>query len=102
MKKIFIMTGEFSGDIHAGNVVKELLKMYPEVEIQGIGGENLKAAGVKLFSSNEKMGAMGISPKILFDHITLGKRVVDYIANVYKPDLILLVDYGAFNLNVAK
>src|SRR5574344_1540800 len=102
MKKIFIMTGELSGDIHASNVVKELLKIYPDVEIQGIGGANLKEAGVKLFSSNEKMGAMGISPKILFDHITLGERVVKYLVNDYKPDLILLIDYGAFNLNVAK
>ena len=48
------------------------------------------------------MSAMGLTPKILFDHITLGKRVVDYIKNQYKPDLVLLIDYGGFNLNISK
>lgn len=102
MKKIFIITGEYSGDIHAANVVKALRNMYKDVEIEGIGGENLQAAGVKLFSNQKKMGAMGISPAILFNHIILGKKVVNYIINDYKPDIVLLIDYGAFNLNVSK
>jgi len=102
MKKIFIMTGEHSGDIHASKVVNELKNIYPDLTIEGIGGENLKKAGVKLFSTNEKMSAVGFSFKMLFDHITLGKRVVDYITKEYKPDLVLLIDYGAFNLNIAK
>ena len=77
MKKIFIITGEHSGDIHAGKVVNELKSICSEeLVIEGIGGENLKNAGVKLFSTQEKMSAMGISFKILLDHITLGKSVV--------------------------
>lgn len=102
MKKIFIITGEHSGDIHASKVVDELKKIYSDVQIEGIGGENLKNAGVKLFSDHKKMSAMGISFKILIDHLNLGKRLVDYLKNDYKPDLVLLIDYGAFNLNVAK
>ena len=102
MKKIFIVTGEYSGDIHASRVVQALRANYSDLEIEGIGGENLKAQGVKLFSDQKKMGAMGISPAILFNHIMLGKRVVDYIINEFKPDLVLLTDYGAFNLNISK
>lgn len=103
MKKLFIITGEHSGDIHAGKVVEELKKICnSDLVIEGIGGENLEKAGVKLFSDQKKMSAMGISLKILIDHITLGKRVVDYLTKEYKPDLVLLIDYGAFNLNVAK
>lgn len=102
MQKIFIITGEHSGDIHAGKVVEELKKNRSDLIIEGIGGENLKNAGVKLFSTQEKMSAMGISLKILLDHITLGKRLVNYLVNDFKPDLVLLIDYGAFNLNVAK
>ena len=79
MKKIFIVTGDYSGDIHAGRVVEILKQQNPDIEIEGIGGENLKNAGVKLFSSQHKMGAVGITPKILIDHLTLGKRTVDYI-----------------------
>lgn len=105
MKKIFIITGEHSGDIHASKVVEELRKVYPndsDLIIEGIGGENLKNAGVKLFSSHDKMSAMGFSFKMLFDHINLGKTIVDYLTKEYKPDLVLLIDYGAFNLNIAK
>jgi len=102
MQKLFIITGEHSGDIHAAKVVNELKKTCPDLEIEGIGGENLKNAGVKLFSGQEKMSAVGFSFKILFDHLTLGKRLVEYLTNEFKPDLVLLIDYGAFNLNVAK
>lgn len=101
-KKIFIITGEYSGDIHAGCVVRALKEKYSDIEIEGIGGENLKVAGVKLFSDQKKMGAVGISPAIIFNHFLLGKRVVNYILNEYKPDLVLMTDYGAFNLSVSK
>ena len=102
MKKIFIITGEYSGDIHAGKVAEELRKLNPDIEMEGIGGENLKNAGVKLFSDQKKMGAVGLSPKIILDHFTLGKRVVDYLTKEYHPDLVLLTDYGAFNLSISK
>ena len=45
---------------------------------------------------------MGLTPKILFDHLTLGKRLVDYLTKEYKPDMVLLIDYGGFNLNISK
>lgn len=102
MKKIFIITGEYSGDIHASKVAECLKKKNPDIIIEGIGGENLKSAGVKLFSDQKKMGAVGLSPRIIIDHLTLGKRVVNYLTKEYKPDLVLLIDYGAFNLAVSK
>jgi lipid-A-disaccharide synthase len=48
------------------------------------------------------MGQVGLGAKIIFDHITLGRRVVDYLTKEFKPDLVLLIDYGAFNLNISK
>lgn len=103
-KKLFIITGELSGDKHASLVVQNLLENREDIEIEAIGGENLKKTGVKLFVDHSKahMSAMGLTPKILFDHLTLGKRVVDYLKNEYKPDLVLLIDYGGFNLNMSK
>lgn len=102
-KRLFIITGELSGDKHASLIVKNLLENRNDIEIEAIGGENLKKLGVKLFVDHSKahMSAMGLTPKILFDHITLGKRVVDYLKNEYKPDLVLLIDYGGFNLNIS-
>lgn len=102
MKKLFIITGEYSGDIHASHVVEALRAVNPDIEIEGIGGENLRRAGVNLFSDQKKMGAVGLSPKIVIDHLLLGKRVVDYLIKEYKPDLVLLIDYGVFNLNISK
>lgn len=103
-KKLFVVTGELSGDKHASLVVKNLLKNRDDIEVEAIGGENLKSLGIKLFvdHSQAHMSAMGLTPKILFDHLTLGKRLVDYLKNVYKPDLVLLIDYGGFNLNISK
>ncbi|MBR6301487.1 lipid-A-disaccharide synthase [bacterium] len=101
-KKLFIITGEYSGDMHAANVVKQLKALGSELEIEAIGGINLESQGVKLFADHRKMSAMGISPKIIIDHYKLGKSLVNYLTNDYKPDLVLLIDYGAFNLSVAK
>lgn len=102
MKKVFIITGEYSGDIHAAHVAEALRKLDPSVEIEGVGGENLRNAGVKLFSDQKKMGAVGLTPKIITDHFILGKKIVDYLTKEYKPDLVLLIDYGVFNLNISK
>ncbi len=102
MKKLFIITGEYSGDIHAANVVRELKALDCDLQIEAVGGINLENEGVKLFADQSKMSAMGISPKILYNHYKLGKSIVDYLKNEYKPDLVLLVDYGAFNLSIAK
>lgn len=102
MKKLFIITGEYSGDMHAANVVRELKALDCDLQIEAIGGMKLAQEGVKLFADQSQMSAMGISPKIIFNHYKLGKSLVDYLKNDYKPDLVLLIDYGAFNLSVAK
>jgi len=101
-KKLFIITGDYSGDKHAGAVVSELKKLNPDIIIEGVGGLNLKNAGVKLFSTQEKMNKMGLTPKTIIEHFSLGRRIIDYLKNEFHPDLVLLVDYGAFNLQISK
>ena len=102
MKKIFIITGEYSGDMHAGRVAEILKQENPDIEIEGIGGENLQKAGAKIFCDHSKMSGFGLNLKMIIDHLSLEKKVADYILNSYKPDLVLLIDYGTFNLRVAK
>ena len=102
IKKVFIITGEHSGDIHASKVARQLFELNPDITIEGVGGENLKSAGVKLFSDHKKMGAVGISPSIIFSHYILGKKIVDYLTKEFKPDIVILTDYGAFNLSISK
>ena len=85
MKKIFIITGEYSGDIHAGRVAEILKQRNPEIEIEGIGSINLQNAGAKLFCDHSKMSGFGFSLKMAMDHLSLEKKVSDYILNEYKP-----------------
>lgn len=102
-KKIFIVTGEHSGDLHASFIVKELKENCPNIQIEAIGGNHLEEEGVKLFSDHSKMAVVGLDAiKSLFSHIKLGKRLVDYLTKQYKPDIVLLIDYGGFNLRIAK
>lgn len=101
-KKIFIVTGEHSGDVHASFIVKELRKTNTELQIEAIGGECLRSEGVKLFCDHSKMAVVGLDAlKSVFSHIQLGKNLVDYLTKEYKPDLVLLIDYGGFNLRIA-
>lgn len=102
MKKLFIITGDYSGDIHAGKVAEEIKKLNPDIEIEGVGGENLKNAGVKLLATQKKMGAVGLSPKIVIDHYILGRKILKHLKTEFKADAVLLIDYGAFNLSISR
>ena len=75
MKKVFIITGEYSGDMHGGRVAEILKQRMPEIQIEGIGGENLIKAGAKLFCDHSKMSGFGFSLKMAFDHLKLEKKV---------------------------
>ncbi len=101
IKKIFIITGDYSGDKHASGVAKELKKLSPNIVIEGVGGINLERAGVKLLFNQDKMNTMGITPVSVYNHILMGKKIMNYLKE-FKPDLVLLVDYGAFNLQISK
>ena len=102
MKKLFIITGEYSGDRHAADVVKEIKRISPDIQIEAVGGSNLANAGVKLYCDHSKMSAMGFNISIILSHINLGKKIASYLKNEYKPDMVLMVDYGGFNLNLSK
>lgn len=88
--------------MHAGKVAQLIKEQNSNIEIQGIGGENLKTAGVDLFCDHSKMSGFGLSFKMIIDHLRLENEVCKYILDEYKPDLVLLIDYGTFNLRVAK
>ena len=102
MKKLFIITGEHSGDMHAGKVVEVLKSQNPEIIIHGIGGDNLKNTGATIFCDHSKMAGFGLNFKMVVEHLMLEKDVCDYILDEFKPDAVLLIDYGTFNLRVAK
>lgn len=101
-RKVFIITGDYSASVHASGVARELKKLIPDVIIEGVGQTNLEQAGVKLFRTHEKMGKMGLTPKSVIEHLFLGLDIVKYLKEEFRPDLVLLIDYGAFNLQISK
>ncbi|MDD5679818.1 MAG: lipid-A-disaccharide synthase [Candidatus Omnitrophica bacterium] len=102
-KKIFVSAGEPSGDLHASRLVKEIRTLDPSIVCAGMGGSNMAAAGVRLFYSTDKLAIMGFSD--VLRHLKKIKEMFDtFIAEVEKekPDLVILVDYPGFNLQLAK
>jgi len=101
-KKIFISVGEISGDQIASAIIKELIKSH-KVELEGIGGNNLKKLGLKsLFPLKEIsiMGLLEVIPKIP-KLISLISLTVNKIL-LFKPDIIITVDAPGFNFRVLK
>ena len=102
-KKVFIVTGEHSGDIHASYVIKELKKLDPDIKISGIGGNEMKKEGAFLLHDHSHMAVVGLdSLKKIPEHIKLGSNILKYLKKEFNADLILLIDYGGFNLRLAK
>ncbi len=102
MKKILIIAGEASGDLHGGNVVLELKKLRPDLELFGTGGKILKSAGVRLHYRDEDLAIIGFSE--ILKHYGFFKKVfAEMVALLDKehPDAVLLVDYPGFNLKFA-
>ncbi len=103
LKHIMVLTGEPSGDFHAGHLVKEIKESNNQIYFSGIGGPYLKEQGVDLFYNIEKLSAMGITEVLMqFGQI---KKGFDLFRNKIKcstPDLIILIDYPGFNLKAAQ
>lgn len=100
---IMIITGEPSGDFHAGRLVKEIKRKSDHIYFSGIGGQVLKQEGVDLFYAIEKLSAMGITEVLM--QIRNIKNAFDLLRQKIwnnRPDLIILVDYPGFNLRVAQ
>ena len=101
--KYYFIAGEASGDLHASNLIRELVKVDQEAQIQGFGGELMKQAGMQLSKHYSEMAFMGIIPVLMNlkaikkNFSTCEKDILDF-----QPDVLILVDYPGFNLRMAK
>jgi lipid-A-disaccharide synthase len=103
-KKLMIIAGDISADKHVGLVLQRLKEKAPDLEIWGgIGGEKMREAGVEHMYDLREMNAIGLVE--VLNQLPKGLRILDEIVATIrerKPDVLLLVDYGAFNLRVAR
>ncbi len=101
IKRLFIITGDHSGDIHGANVVRALLRMNPDLHVAAVGGQALREAGAYLLNDQEGMGRVGLGAVTGAPyHIKLGQKILTFLKD-FKPDGVLLIDYGGFNLWMA-
>ena len=106
-KSLLIVAGEASGDLHGAALIQEILKRDPSFHgpnrIWGIGGDAMKATGMKLVAHSSELAVTGLLEvffklrKILFIFTLLLKKV-----SLQKPSLAILIDYPDFNLRLAK
>ncbi len=102
-RHIMVLTGEPSGDVHAGKVIREIKKRDASIYFSGIGGPHLQKENVDLFYHISKLSAMGITEVLVqFRQI---KQAFDRFKKKLKQypfDLIIIVDYPGFNLKAAQ
>lgn len=103
IKKIFIVCGEHSGDILAGNLAQAINKLEPSIKISGVGGTHLAKAGAEIFYDIKELCVMGFFDVIkkLPKFLKLKKMILEKI-NREQPDGIIFVDFSGFNLRLAK
>ncbi|MGO9138834.1 MAG: lipid-A-disaccharide synthase [Syntrophales bacterium] len=102
-KRVMIVAGEASGDLHGGNLVQAMHKIDPEIRFYGVGGRNLKEAGVELIADAGDMAVVGLTEVVSKLGMIL-KVMAQLKASLKKdkPDLVILIDYPDFNLPIAK
>jgi lipid-A-disaccharide synthase len=103
MKKILIIAGEPSGDLHASNLVRDLKSLDPDLKFFGMGGKLSQDAGVEVVFDISKLALVGLV-EVLKNIFTVGKAYKTVLAKIEseKPDLAILIDYPGFNLRLAK
>ena len=101
-RRVMIVAGEASGDLHGADFATALLARNPDCEIFGIAGERMRAAGVRAFFRTEDIAGLGLAELSSTIRLTLGAfRTLRRILRSDPPDLVVLIDYAEFNLILA-
>jgi lipid-A-disaccharide synthase len=101
--KYYIIAGERSGDLHAGNLAKSIRTHDPTANFRGLGGEFMEQAGIVLARHYRELAFMGLVEVFLnINKITKYTKLCKKDILDYKPDVIILIDYGGFNLGIAR
>jgi len=100
--KYYLIAGERSGDLHASNLMKALKAQDTNAEFRFFGGDYMQAVGGQLVVHYKQLAFMGFIEVLLnlftiSKYITLCKKDITH----WQPDVLVLVDYGGFNLKLA-
>ncbi len=100
---IMLIAGEPSGDLHGARLAKAILERRPEARLSGMGGEQMRQAGVKLLFDPTKISTIGFVEAI--KNIQVLRKVMLKLAETIRqqrPDVVVLIDYPGFNMRLAR
>lgn len=101
--KYYIIAGEASGDLHASNLMKEIMKFDGQAAIRFWGGELMQAQGGTLVKHYRELAFMGflevvLNLRTILKNIAFCKKDIEQ----FQPDVIIFIDYPGFNMRIAK
>ena len=101
--KYYLIVGEASGDLHASHLMQSLCRYDADAQFRFFGGDLMTAVGGTRVRHYRELAYMGFVPVLLhlptiFRNMAMCKRdIVEW-----QPDVVILVDYPGFNLNIAQ
>lgn len=102
MKRVFIVAGETSGDLHGYLLMRQMKSLEPDCEFKGIGGTKMISLGLDAIRHASDMNFMGFAEVIR--HLPAIRKAMNDCTETletWKPDLVILIDYPGFNLRLA-
>ena len=103
MKKVMIMSGEASGDLHGANLALAIRKMDPAIALYGVGSVRMRDAGVRMLADASEISVVGITA--VLTHSRAICRVytkLKHFLQEERPDLLVLIDFPDFNILLGK
>ena len=102
MKRFFIIAGEASGDLHAAELVKQIRLREAKATFAGFGGDRMAEAGCYLYRHIRYMAFMGFAAVIRhWRDVKENFRIAHEALLKEQPDVLILIDYPSFNLQMA-
>lgn len=101
--KYYLIAGEASGDLHASHLMQSLKKQDADAQFRFFGGDLMAAVGGTLVKHYRELAYMGFVPVLLHLRTILrNMKMCKQDIATWHPDVVILVDYPGFNLNIAK
>jgi lipid-A-disaccharide synthase len=102
-RRALIVTGEASGDLHGGNLVRAARRIDPDLAFFGVGGSQMAEAGCEILIRGEDLAVIGIVEVV--GHFPAIYRAFQRLKKILhgpdRPDLLILIDFPEFNLRLA-
>jgi lipid-A-disaccharide synthase len=104
VKRILIVTGEASGDLHGANLIHAVQALDPRWRFFGVGGPRMAEAGCEILIPGEEIAVMGLVE--VLGHLPVIRRAFNKLSAILtgpdRPAALVLIDFPEFNLRLAK